>query len=252
MSVFLQCRRTAQCLACLFLAMIVHDSLFVHDARGQDAGPHLGSAKAEMSKFLGLPSEEAAREKSKSYIPTREDCAQVFTPDTAESVFNYFQKAAADGEFVIGAPPAYTEVKLTAVTTDEIGSWSGTAAKEMAGGWKRIRNSVLPGHTMYIVRFVKPGKDSGMRYDGLIKLNDKWVMFPKAWRHAQAARREDHVHRIRIHPLNQQSRRIKVLGDCRRSRRRSRWDGEWRLLPRFTPMVTMASSSTRNFGKQKC
>ena len=179
MSIYSRCRRITQFFACVFIALLVHE------VRGQEvASPDL-AAKAEVSKFLNLPSEEAAREKSKAYIPTREDCAQVFAPDIAESVYNYFQEASASGEFVIGAPPRYSEVKLTAVSTDEINTWSGTAAKEMAGGWKRIRSSVLPGHTMYIVRFVKPGEDQGMRFDGLIKLKDKWVFFPKAWRHAQ-------------------------------------------------------------------
>ena len=170
--------------ACVFLSLFSHSMLLTHSVLAQDvAASGLANAKAEMSKLLKLPSENAAREKSKAYIPTLQECAQVFEAEIAESVFNYIQQSAEAGEFVIGAPPNYSKLKLTAVTTDEIRTWSGAAAQEMAGGWKRIRESVLPGHTMYIVRFVEPGKDSGIRYDGLIRLKDKWVFFPKAWRH---------------------------------------------------------------------
>ena len=45
-----------------------------------------------------------------------------------------------------------------------------------------IHDKIEPGHTIYRFKFVQPGKNIGMAFDGLVKVNGRWVIFPKPWR----------------------------------------------------------------------
>lgn len=77
---------------------------------------------------------------------------------------------------------ARTEIRILGVTTDDISAWRGTAAEEFPGGWRKAGAHLQPGHTIFQVEFLEPGKDAGMRFDGFVHLNGHWCIFPKLWR----------------------------------------------------------------------
>lgn len=52
----------------------------------------------------------------------------------------------------------------------------------LPGGYKKYASHFRPGLAIYGFEYVAPGETAGMAYDGLIKLNGRWVMIPKAWR----------------------------------------------------------------------
>jgi len=59
---------------------------------------------------------------------------------------------------------------------------TGPDLSELAGGYRQEMKHFRPGIAIYGFKFVEPGKDSGMRYDGLIHVRGEWIFIPKAWR----------------------------------------------------------------------
>lgn len=45
-----------------------------------------------------------------------------------------------------------------------------------------MKGQIKDGHTIFRFKLVKPGEGMGMTYDGLIRVNGHWCIFPKAWR----------------------------------------------------------------------
>jgi hypothetical protein len=82
---------------------------------------------------------------------------------------------------VVAPKAGQTEVKVFSATSDEMKAWSGNAA-EFAGGWKDVATKLKPGLKIYRFKFVEPGKDLGMAFDGLMYVNGNWRIFPKPWR----------------------------------------------------------------------
>ena len=53
---------------------------------------------------------------------------------------------------------------------------------ELPGGYRQQIDHFRPGTAIYGFRYTEPGKDVGMRYDGLFRVDGKWFLIPKAWR----------------------------------------------------------------------
>lgn len=52
----------------------------------------------------------------------------------------------------------------------------------LPGGYQTHTKHFRPGLAIYGFEYVVPGETAGMAYDGLIKVNGRWVFIPKAWR----------------------------------------------------------------------
>jgi hypothetical protein len=59
---------------------------------------------------------------------------------------------------------------------------SGPDLRDLPGGYRKAMKHFRPGTSFYGFKYVRPGEDGGMRYDGLIRLDDAWIFIPKAWR----------------------------------------------------------------------
>ena len=113
--------------------------------------------------------------------PTAADYATVFEPDAAKKVSALCEPAWDAGQLVIAPKAGQSEVKVFSTTSDEMKSWTGTAT-EFPGGWRQAAPKLKPGLKIYRFKFVEPGKDLGMAFDGLIYVNGNWRIFPKPWR----------------------------------------------------------------------
>ena len=118
---------------------------------------------------------------SKQLRPTTADYAEVFDPDLSAKLEALYGPVWDAGQLVIAPKPGQTELKLFSATSDEMKSWTGKAA-DFPGGWKQVAPKLKPGFTIYRFKFVEPGKDLGMAFDGLIFVNGHWRIFPKPWR----------------------------------------------------------------------
>jgi len=141
---------------------------------GTEAG-----ATSLLKEFLKPGADHAAL--SKQLRPTSADYAAVFDADSSAKVAAVYDPAWEGGQMIVAPKAGQTEVKVFSATSDEMKTWSGNAA-EFAGGWKDVAPKLKPGLKIYRFKFVEPGKDLGMAFDGLIYVNGNWRIFPKPWR----------------------------------------------------------------------
>jgi hypothetical protein len=113
--------------------------------------------------------------------PTPADYAAVFEGDAAKKAAATYGPAWDKGEMVIESKPDQSEVKLFHATTDELQAGAGDTAR-FPGGYKQAASVLKKGLTIYGFKFVRPGEDVGVAYDGLVYVNHHWVIFPKPWR----------------------------------------------------------------------
>lgn len=141
---------------------------------GTDAG-----AMSLLQEFVKPGADHAAL--SKQLRPTAADYAAVFEADVSGKVAAVYDPAWEAGQMVVAPKAGQTEVKVFSATSEEMKSWSGNAA-EFPGGWKDVAAKLKPGLKIYRFKFVEPGKDLGMAFDGLIYVNGNWRICPKPWR----------------------------------------------------------------------
>ena len=141
---------------------------------GTEAG-----ATSLLNQFVKPGADHAAL--SKQLRPTAADYTAVFESDVSTKVASLHGPAWDSGQLVIAPKAGQTEVKVFSTTSDEMKSGSGTAM-DFPGGWKQIAPKLKPGLKIYRFKFVEPGKDLGMAFDGLIYVNGNWRIFPKPWR----------------------------------------------------------------------
>lgn len=136
-------------------------------------------AKAMLAEFVKPGADHAAL--SKTLRPTKADYDAVFTPELAAKADAVYGPAWDGGQLVVAPKAGQTEVLVFSATSDELQSGSGGAA-QFPGGWQQVGAQLKPGVKFYAFKFVEPGKDLGMAYDGLAHVNGNWRIFPKPWR----------------------------------------------------------------------
>ena len=158
----------------LFLALSLAMSTAAETFPGTEAG-----ATSLLKEFVKPGADHAAL--SKQLRPTPADYAAIFEADASAKVAAVYGPAWEAGQMIVAPKAGQTEVKVFSATSDELKSWTGNAA-EFAGGWKEVAPKLKPGLKIYRFKFVEPGQDLGMAFDGLIYVNGSWRIFPKPWR----------------------------------------------------------------------
>lgn len=150
-------------------------------AAAATGAPTLEAAKAMLSEFLKPGADHAAL--SKKLQPTSADYAAVFaSPEMAkkaEQVYAGLWKMI--DKMPVAPKPGQTELLLSMATTDELKS-GAEASKEFPGGYGTAAAHLKPGLTVFRWKFVKPGEQIGMAFDGLYNIGGRWVLMPKPWR----------------------------------------------------------------------
>lgn len=137
-------------------------------------------AKAILNAILSSP--DKAAELSKQLQPTTADYATVFSDAAfAKKAEATYGGAWDSGAIVVKPKPGQTELKLFSATSDDLKAWNDKA-RPFPGGYKRVANQFNNGITIYCFKFLKPGEQYGMAYNGLIHVNGHWRLFPKPWR----------------------------------------------------------------------
>jgi len=55
--------------------------------------------------------------------------------------------------------------------------------REFPGGYKKVAGLMQGEYPILRFKFVEPGETMGLAFDGLIFVNDHWVLMPKPWRY---------------------------------------------------------------------
>lgn len=54
-------------------------------------------------------------------------------------------------------------------------------SRRFPGGYRALAPYLVPDRIWFVWRYLRPGADAGMRYDGVVLLDDRWVWFPKPY-----------------------------------------------------------------------
>jgi hypothetical protein len=153
----------------VFTLMLISDSGFSQNYSEQ--------AKVYFSKYLD----------SKSYfdlcinsLPTLEDCSMVFNKENAYTFYGYIvdlkknmrnqQKTELE---------KYADIKVGSFSISDISQGKGN----YAGGMKNIVNKLQPNVVFYNITLLREiGNTSGISYEYWVKIEGRWVFFPKPWR----------------------------------------------------------------------
>ena len=141
---------------------------------GTEAG-----ARALLQEFLKPGADRPTL--TKQLKPTHADYAAVFSGDDADKAEKAYSALWDSRDAVFEPKEGQTELKLFSASSEDLKAGTGNA-REFPGGWAKVGGSLKPGLTFYRWKFVKPGEDLGMAFDGLVHVNGHWAVFPKPWR----------------------------------------------------------------------
>ena len=136
-------------------------------------------AKVLLLKFLEPGADHSAL--TNTLKPTEADYKAFFTNDSWKTAMDKYNELWEKYPFAIKPNEGQTELLLWGSNIEDIKFGTGNAMK-FPGGYKMIVDRIESGHIIYRFKFVKPGKSIGMSFDGLVKVNGRWVIFPKPWR----------------------------------------------------------------------
>lgn len=148
-------------------------------ARGLDFPGTTEGAKALLGSLLAAGADHIAI--SKALRPRAEDYAKVFKGPAAEQAKAGYAAPWDAGAIVVKPKPGQTTLRLFQATSEQLAA-GGPEASAFPGGYGKIKDHLQPGFTWYRFKFVEPGKELGMAFDGLVYVGDHWALFPKPWR----------------------------------------------------------------------
>lgn len=148
-------------------------------ANPEPKGPD-DEAMALLQEFVRPGADHAAL--SQKLRPAKADYDAVFGPELVPKLQAAYEPAWEQGLMVVRGKRDQQAVLMWGASSEEIKSWNGAAAQHFPGGWKQVAPHLKPGLRIYAFKFVEPGQTLGMAFDGLVRVNGKWRIFPKPWR----------------------------------------------------------------------
>ncbi len=163
----------------LLLALVVAASAC--KSQSQNKYSNTKEGVAQMAKALG----KAPMSDIKKLAPTMEDCKAIMkNEEDAQKLYEYSQKGYERlnrmSESPIHGRENQTEILVNQLTVG--GENVSEEIKEFSGGYQKVMDKMKGGIVLYEFNFVEPGETRGRRFDGLMYINNKWVLVPKFWR----------------------------------------------------------------------
>ncbi|HAS44789.1 MAG TPA: hypothetical protein DCS93_30195 [Microscillaceae bacterium] len=143
--------------------------------------PNTKEGVMQMAQALG----EVSPSDIKKMAPTMEDCKAIMkNEEDAKKLHEYsekgYERLTKMSESPIRGREGQTEILVNQLTVG--GENMAEELKEFSGGYKKAVEKMKAGIVMYEFNFVEPGETRGRRFDGLMNVNNKWVLVPKFWR----------------------------------------------------------------------
>jgi hypothetical protein len=147
-------------------------------AVGLPAG-NAAQARAMLEKFLDPQADHAAL--TAELIPNEADIRAVYKDPLAASLVARLLPRFQPGA-VFRPKPGQDALLFIYTTTDALIA-RAPVLDEFPGGYGEVLDYMTPGLPIARFKFVKSGETSGLAFDGLIFVNDRWVLIPKPWRY---------------------------------------------------------------------
>ncbi len=135
-------------------------------------------------KIIALALTENDEEAKKLLYDLRanyDDCLKIVVEEAdAWKLWKYakilYHKAGIES---IQAKPEQSEIIIQSANTSHLKQGSTDKLPE---GYSSMADKFQDDLTIYSFRYAPPGGEVGMRFDGLLYINDKWVFIPKMWK----------------------------------------------------------------------
>ncbi len=114
-------------------------------------------------------------------IPTAQEVRMIYAEPLASLLIDWYSKVLLPDNIVISPKPEQTELISFFTTIDELIE-SPKARFYFPGGYNEILQYFITDAPIATFKFVRPGNDVGLTINGLIYINDRWVIMPKPWR----------------------------------------------------------------------
>lgn len=109
--------------------------------------------------------------------PKKDDFHQVFKADVAEKVYHNYEVV-----FASETPYPYANAGQTSLLLGLSKPESFANSRIFPHGYQGLEEYLNPNITWLAWKFVEPGKQRGLAYNGLVWLEDRFVWFPKPWK----------------------------------------------------------------------
>ncbi len=146
-----------------------------------DSAPIPGSqaaARALLEQFMVPGADLVAL--TRPLIASAEDIRAVYKEPLASAMIEVYRDKLPPN-IAIAPKPGQSEILIWHTRTDELMAGSDMLAN-FPGGYKRVSEFMNPGYPLVRFKFVAPGEELGMAYDGLFWVNGHWAWMPKPWR----------------------------------------------------------------------
>ena len=121
------------------------------------------------------------RRQLESMRPRADDFERVFRPDIAGAVRTAFEELWREPPAMERLDSGEMTLRVDAAPAGMLGD-DNELSKHFPGGYRALAPYLVPNRIWFVWRYIRPGDKSGMRYDGVVMLDDRWVWFPKAYR----------------------------------------------------------------------
>lgn len=138
-----------------------------------------------LAPFLGAltPTERLALHRRLE--PRAADYDRVFVPPFAALARAAYEPLWQGMQpFIVGAPDSVLTVHAAEASDFATGH---PRAQEFPGGYAQIADLLVPEIVWIGFRLTDPGESHGKSYDGLVRLDDRFVLFPKPFRYIRRA-----------------------------------------------------------------
>lgn len=148
------------------------------DAAAESAPGSEADARALLMRFLAPDADLAAL--VASLKPDGDDVRRVYKEPLAGKLLAAYNGMYTPG-VTFGPKPGQSELRLVYTTTGALRSGDAALA-EFPGGYKKLLDYFNEDVPIVRFKFVEPGETLGLAFDGLVFVNNHWVLMPKPWR----------------------------------------------------------------------
>ena len=137
-----------------------------------------GQARALLMQFYEPGADHRAL--TQALLPTEADIRTVYSDPLATALVNTY-RAALTPDVAFAPKPDHNDVLLVHTTTRSLAEGQAVL-REFPGGYKDVVQYFRADVPIVRFKFVTKGETLGLAFDGLMYVNDRWVIMPKPWR----------------------------------------------------------------------
>lgn len=150
-------------------------------APAKPAAPAPGSeadARALLMKFYAPNADHEAL--TAALFPSKQEIQMVYQDPLASQMAAAYAAAFKPG-IKFQPKPEHDDLLVIHTSTDALLRGDDVLG-EFPGGYKKVLGYMNPGYPIVRFKFITKGETLGLAFDGLVYINDHWVIMPKPWR----------------------------------------------------------------------